>query len=624
MVLIQFNSFFKFKLLIVILLVVSFIVQFQFQSQWLECWDSVQFTMAILDYSVPAHQPHPPGFPVYIVMGKLINFILNDPQQSLILVSIITGISSIYLTYILGSKLFNEHVGFLAAFLLSICPAQLQFSVIVMADIVNQFIVVLILTLVIFGLANKKFFYIGLIILGLSFGIRPTDSFIILVSVFIYIVIKNRKEFIKDLLFVFSGFLLWFIPFIIYNNLYEFIKASIIHLETASEVSSFARGGINKSLQDFFMCLVNGWSISIVVLCIIALIAIIIFWKEGGNPIKKTEHQYIILGLFSALFLGYCIILLNLYIPRYILPLFPIIAIISAASIIYIYNNIKNKPILKSIFIIIVILICIPMVFSSFSIINGLHNIKPAPVEAAYYIKNNYSANNTILLTTESMRHFQYYLPNYSIRNVNRLSDEDLLKFIENAEIIISEREFLFYGSSCEIFIRDPHIYPRLECVKLYIHKPSEQKFWILNGWYGLEFWDNIPTRWISQNATLLLYSNKSDQHVTLNFTARSFYRLRTLEIYANNALVKQIGISTNFTDFSIPIHLQQGKNLINLSVIQGGERPCDIPELKSRDIRELSVAVRNISVGPKQTPSNIYDVNNLMAVGFPLGIRNV
>ena len=177
--------------LIILLLLASFIVRFLFQSPWLDSWDSVQFTMAMTNYSVPHHQPHPFGFPVYIGMGKIVNLFLNNPQQSLILISVICGVASIYLTFVLGSKLYNEYAGIIAAFLLSISPAHMQFSVIVMSDIINQFFVILILTLIIFGLANKWLFYLGSVVVGLSFGIRPTDSLILFLAIFIYLLLSR-------------------------------------------------------------------------------------------------------------------------------------------------------------------------------------------------------------------------------------------------------------------------------------------------------------------------------------------------------------------------------------------------------------------------------------------------
>jgi ubiquinone/menaquinone biosynthesis C-methylase UbiE len=44
-------------------------------------------------------------------------------------------------------------------------------------------------------------------------------------------------------------------------------------------------------------------------------------------------------------------------------------------------------------------------------------------------------------------------------------------------------------------------------------------------------------------------------------------------------------------------IKLKKGNNLIRFHVPEGGERPCDIPDLKSEDCRCLSLAVKDISI---------------------------
>jgi hypothetical protein len=117
-----------------------------------------------------------------------------------------------------------------------------------------------------------------------------------------------------------------------------------------------------------------------------------------------------------------------------------------------------------------------------------------------------------------------------------------------------------------------------------------------MNGWHGLENWAEIPTQWMTDKATLLIYSS-TDHNATINFQVVSFHRQRTLDIYANDQFVQQTTVPTNFVSISTPIHLQKGENTIRLHVPEGAERPCDIPGLNNPDTRWLSVAVQNITI---------------------------
>jgi hypothetical protein len=79
----------------------------------------------------------------------------------------------------------------------------------------------------------------------------------------------------------------------------------------------------------------------------------------------------------------------------------------------------------------------------------------------------------------------------------------------------------------------------------------------------------------------------------------QSFYRNRTLEIYAGNELLKKAVIPTNgFINIDAPVRLVTGINDFRLEVPEGCERPSNIEGLNSSDGRCLSVSIRNTYLG--------------------------
>ena len=113
-------------------------------------------------------------------------------------------------------------------------------------------------------------------------------------------------------------------------------------------------------------------------------------------------------------------------------------------------------------------------------------------------------------------------------------------------------------------------------------------------GWYGIEIWDGTPTRWMENDA---LVSFRSPKNTNLSLRLTSFYRPRTLEIYAGSEQVAKENIpSTGFGDTTTPIHLVKGMNIMRFHVPEGCEKPCDIPELKNEDTRCLSLAFQKIT----------------------------
>jgi len=113
-------------------------------------------------------------------------------------------------------------------------------------------------------------------------------------------------------------------------------------------------------------------------------------------------------------------------------------------------------------------------------------------------------------------------------------------------------------------------------------------------GWHGLENWNNIPSRWISNNASILIYSNENST-VKLTFKAHSFIKPRTLEVYIGSNLQSRINVPTGFVNVSTSVNLHKGENVISLYMPEGCDRPCVIPVLNSKDKRCLSIGIQDI-----------------------------
>lgn len=175
-----------------------------------------------------------------------------------------------------------------------------------------------------------------------------------------------------------------------------------------------------------------------------------------------------------------------------------------------------------------------------------------------------------------------YYNISYIVLHTNYMNDRNIdfaEKFIQNN--LNAERK----------------TYEQDSLTVYHVKKEPLKSFMVLkDGWNSLEKLNIKSARWMSNNATILIYSNSS-RNATLNFNARSFHRPRTLEIYNGNTLQDRQTISTELSRVSIPISLKKGENLILLDVPEGAESPSQIPELKSDDGRELSIAVQKVQL---------------------------
>jgi len=68
----------------VLIFTAAFAIYFVTRSPGLDEWDSVQFAMGIREFNLWKHQPHPPGYPLYIFLAWLpVRLIGWSPEFSL-------------------------------------------------------------------------------------------------------------------------------------------------------------------------------------------------------------------------------------------------------------------------------------------------------------------------------------------------------------------------------------------------------------------------------------------------------------------------------------------------------------------------------------------------------------
>lgn len=143
----------------------------------------------------------------------------------------------------------------------------------------------------------------------------------------------------------------------------------------------------------------------------------------------------------------------------------------------------------------------------------------------------------------------------------------------------------------------EPEIYAEDGLIVYRVPDETIQPFMLLGeGWNSQENWDGTITRWMSNNATLSVYSDVAETAI-LKLSACSLHSPKTLEVYNGKTLQSKQIINSSLSTVNLPITLKKGKNVICLNVPEGTESPCDFPELKNNDTRELSIAIQGIQL---------------------------
>jgi hypothetical protein len=71
-------------------------------------WDAVQFELALTHFDLHSHQPHPPGYILYVLAGRVLNLFVGQPGLALSCLSVLATAVAVPLVYLLALHIFEE------------------------------------------------------------------------------------------------------------------------------------------------------------------------------------------------------------------------------------------------------------------------------------------------------------------------------------------------------------------------------------------------------------------------------------------------------------------------------------------------------------------------------------
>jgi len=78
-------------------------------------WDCAQFALAIEHYDIAKSLPHPPGYFLYVMLGRLVNLFVGEPHAALVWISVVCGSALAAVIYLMGTAMFGRAAGGIAA-----------------------------------------------------------------------------------------------------------------------------------------------------------------------------------------------------------------------------------------------------------------------------------------------------------------------------------------------------------------------------------------------------------------------------------------------------------------------------------------------------------------------------
>jgi len=142
-------------------------------------WDEALFCLGMRSYDVTAHHPHPPGFPVYIALGRIVRTVIPSDFRALQAVNLIAAMLVFPAIFFLARELRLPFVtATIAGALCAFFPNVWFFGGGAFSDIPSLVLVVFAVAFLFHGCRDANAYLIGAALLALAAGIRPQNFLI--------------------------------------------------------------------------------------------------------------------------------------------------------------------------------------------------------------------------------------------------------------------------------------------------------------------------------------------------------------------------------------------------------------------------------------------------------------
>lgn len=435
----------------------TIISRLPFTSKYLYNVDSGHFALALENYNITVHQPHPPGYFLYIMMGRLLNLFIRDANVIFIVISIVFSGLTVVAVYYLGREIFNKKIGTFAALIAMTSPSLWFYSEIASTYIIEAFFSTFIALLCwrIYR-GEHRYIWVSVIALAVAGGIRQnTIVFLFPLWLFSVKAVPIRKI-VVSVGMLMGCCLLWFVPMVTITGgwtAYQEAFSELWRFHTG-RTSVFEKGW--DSIRTFSPLVSSStlYGIGAGIFVLGITMCLLIFNINKISSVDRKKLAFFSLWMLPSL-LFYLFIHFNMGHSGYVLIYLPTLSIIIASSTEYI--DAHSKKLMKkdlSIHIIIALIIVNSALFLFSKIPVSYQQIRAHNSNLPIMLKSikAYNPDKTaIFINSYSLygyRQIMYYLPKYRIYQVD-------VRVLPTGE----ERK-TFWGTNRETFVTDKIILP--------------------------------------------------------------------------------------------------------------------------------------------------------------------
>jgi hypothetical protein len=201
--------------------VVFLLLHVPYLPQSLEDLDSINFALGIRQFDVARHQPHPPGYPVYVALAKAVRVVVPAEAAALSLVGVVAGALSIFALVALFTRLgpMPRSLCFTAAVLTVTAPLYWFTAGRPLSDMAGL-AAALAVQAIALAASSSSALLVAALMAGLAAGLRSQVAWLTLPIILLTLVRRRAglAQTVSAGCAVLAGALVWLVPLVVISG----------------------------------------------------------------------------------------------------------------------------------------------------------------------------------------------------------------------------------------------------------------------------------------------------------------------------------------------------------------------------------------------------------------------
>lgn len=522
------------------------------RSRTLWDWDETLFSLAVRNYDVTMHHPHPPGFPLYIALAKGVRLFVHSDFHALQVITTIGAMALFPVLFWLAHELhFPFRTAWLGSILFVFLPNVWFLGGTAFSDIPALALQLAACAALVRGFRSRKAYFAGAILLGLAAAMRPQALVIGCAPALIGSWFRIREKHVRDVIAAAAiGIVILGISYggaaLESGSVQGYVAVNRGLREYVRKVDSFLnpqRPSVPSLFPAFFVHAIPGGRVTAAI-SILSLVSVL------SSFVRREPRVWLMLAMFLPFnVMGWFMLDIN-SISRYAAGFAPMYALLAADGVAALMLFVPAAaPLIECAAI---ALIATRLAWWTIPALREVRSTSSPTDASMRWIRQNVPRPGPVYIHGSMGPFSSYFLPDYELVNIEDPAELPLRPFTKHDWFVIEGSTAARGGKN---FVRERgHLFDIARQRYFEVSAiPLSGLVRFAEGWYGSESVGATEWRWMSGHSRTLLPPIAGNARLALAFDIPSelVSRHPAVEIRLNGAVIDRFVCSTPSTSKS-------------------------------------------------------------------------